>query len=1134
MTNIELYIDGVLTDTPNNFNIRLNRQLINPAELNTKDAQYSFNINLPPTANNNRALGFANVEEIKGKFIREYRAQLIINSVRIFIGLFRLSKVDGNGYSGNLYVPAVKSIKDIFGDVNLNALPEYRIPFTDFASSVTAINTAALTEPQMAIFPYVLYGLLPKVPLDRNANNFSARNLWDDSVRIKMQDIPPSINPLKMLKHIFNSQGYNIGGSAFNDSRLTQIYESYRNPQEYVQPWNFGRHGVMELSGRWDSRYNQRGGAEHFEKGVNQTSDRGYNIYTTDLFDSTNTVININQDPGANILYKEVNDNAGSTWAQTQVRVPASGYYKVRLLTSINVNAEMWRITDQRTGIQHIGGDGDKHINNFANRVYEIKLLRDRKGADFGLSNAKLDGGFYDLNQPQNTTFDGANIPKYFPQVPATGQINMIDQAQNRKHVLGFGFGSRDYLLNFSPGTQKPDNMFLNPRDSEGRLCQMQMSKPGISWDSSEELINRIATKNPGYWKYGRIGTFDNEGDNPDIDIDYSGGARVTGKVLDLQGNPADPDPDNLNTRTTGVYLSDATGFQNFLNGWEISEFIDVRNFLDLKFSAEVNPKDDAAVLVYYDENKFFIGVGIEAPSTGVGESYTNSPITYPAGTVYIRLCASVGTLSVSGADVTSENIILQRFPLQRFYTYTIDGGAGYTGRAFLHEAGENAPRMEVQFIDGIATFNTLGSIFVGTPLLSIYLKTSSYDVDGSLTIDRVIDEASSDVIGWELTDRYKIEINGAPDNYVYRNSVWQGNGSISAVVWLDAGELLTVATSSEEGFYRRSGMHTSPGMTRTTVDFSLRLEPYRTDMEWLKIDFQGHGTAVMSWSDPINFDMNSINLVGFMPSDQKANDYIDNIVKAFNLKLTQVRPTSFSLDVKQAKMSVSYLTVNLDDIASINGRANTPLGLPGAYKIGFTVNADEEGYFTTNDDGGGEFSTGSASDSVVEQKSSFSFNWFKEITKVESSGNVTLQLPVISKREAWVTSTAYDTAMSKRYVDLPQRFWYMDGLLPGTYKMNGVNMSLARVSNVAPSGESILNYKNNPKTLLTNYFTLIGIGSDSHYTEAEAYLSPVHYSKLDGSYMVTFNGDLYFPAEIEGYDPTGKNKTKIKLIRRI
>lgn len=1131
MTNIELLINEVLTDTGDNFSVRLNRQLINPAELNTKDAQYSFSISLPLTRKNNIAFGFANVEEIKGKFNKIYRAQLVINSMRIFAGNFRLSEVTNDGYKGNLYIPVVKSIKDIFGDINLNQNPEYRIPFNDFATSITAINAAAADTPQMAIFPYVLYGLLPKVPLDKNANNFSGRDVWDSSVRINMQDVPPSINPLKMLKHIFNAQGFALGGTAFNDEKLTQLYMSYRNPVDYVQPWNYGYHGKIELFGRWSTRWNERTGAEQYEAGVYQTSDRGYNMYSANILDSTNAKISVTQDPGGNVLHKEVNDTAGATWSQTQIRVPASGYYKIEFLTAVNViNNANWRATDPRTGVQHVSGDGDKHLNHFGYRVYEVKLLRDRKTADFGLSGAKLDGGFYEVNQPQNFIFDENNTPKYFPQVPPTGQINFIDQLQNRKLCLGFGFGSRNWPQNFLPFGGPPDNMFLNPRDP-GYLCQIMAAKPGRSW-STEPEINRIGVNSPGYWKYGRIGTFDNEGDNPDENLNYSGGTRINGKVLDAQGNPADPDPANLTTRFDDYALNNITGFINPLDNYETTDFIDVRNFNVLAFSGVVTASPDVAVLCYYDINKFYIGSGISAPTTGA-DTYTDSPITYPADAVYVRVCADEGTLTVTGNDITDENVILQRFPLQRFYTYVIEGGAGYTGWAYLHEAGETAPRMAVPFINGVATFETLGSTFATNPQLTIYLKTALFDVDGTLTIDRTIDDASSNVVGWETSNKFKIDFVNAPDNYVYRPSSWQGNGEVNAVVWLEAGELITVAAVSEEGLYRRQGMHTTAGWTNHTVDFALTITPFRTDDGWLKIDFQGHGTAVMNWADPVNFDTSTINLVGFLPSDVKTNDYIDNFVKAFNLKLTQTGANAFSLDVKQSKAATTTLTVDLDAIASVKDRGNTPLGLPAAYKLGFTINADEEGYFLTGDDGGGEYATGSIEDNVIEQKSSFSFNWFKPITRTETAqGPQTIYLPVISKHEVWTGATAYAEAMQKRFHDLPARFWYFDGILSGTNKINGVPLSLAKVSNTR--AESTLNYKNRPDTILTNYFTVLGIGSESHYTEVEAYLTPYQYSSLDGSYMVKFNNDLYYAAEIEGYDPQNKNKTKLKLIRKI
>ena len=44
MIVIELYINGKLCDLPGTFNIRINRQFINPQQLTLKDAQYSYSI----------------------------------------------------------------------------------------------------------------------------------------------------------------------------------------------------------------------------------------------------------------------------------------------------------------------------------------------------------------------------------------------------------------------------------------------------------------------------------------------------------------------------------------------------------------------------------------------------------------------------------------------------------------------------------------------------------------------------------------------------------------------------------------------------------------------------------------------------------------------------------------------------------------------------------------------------------------------------------------------------------------------------------------------------------------------------------------------------------------------------------
>jgi hypothetical protein len=89
-------------------------------------------------------------------------------------------------------------------------------------------------------------------------------------------------------------------------------------------------------------------------------------------------------------------------------------------------------------------------------------------------------------------------------------------------------------------------------------------------------------------------------------------------------------------------------------------------------------------------------------------------------------------------------------------------------------------------------------------------------------------------------------------------------------------------------------------------------------------------------------------------------------------------------------------------------------------------------------------------------------------------------------------------------------------------------------LSNTFNNGNKILhlNYKNQPDTLLRSFFSIVAT-NESHYTEIECFLSPEEYEQLDGSTTVQFNGDLYYVAAIEGYDPLGMNKTKLKLIKK-
>ncbi len=177
----------------------------------------------------------------------------------------------------------------------------------------------------------------------------------------------------------------------------------------------------------------------------------------------------------------------------------------------------------------------------------------------------------------------------------------------------------------------------------------------------------------------------------------------------------------------------------------------------------------------------------------------------------------------------------------------------------------------------------------------------------------------------------------------------------------------------------------------------------------------------------------------------------------------------------------------------------------------------------------------------TVNQTSNFSYNWFKTIKQKDNSGNTIqqIQIPIISNKEVWDdNSDDYREMLKKTYTNYAQRFWYIDG--NKFYEIEAILSSKAQKIFIPKLFNSLLdeyiltlNYKNEPSSILQTYFNVIA-PNDSNYTDIECYLSPDEYEQLNGSKLVKLNNDLYYIGSIEGYDPLGQNKTKLKLIRKV
>lgn len=499
--NVELYINKQLCDieNPKNLSITLKRQFLNPAELNTKDAQKSYNITLPATATNNYILGFKNTEEVRGKFVTIYDAYLVIGGVKIFDGKFRLSEIGKSYYSGNLGVPAQKSIKDIFGDRNMNEAGEWKIDFVEFSESIQKYNNTPNSE---CIFPYVMYGLIPK--RIGQGGNYTAKNTWDDTVALTIDDFPPSINCLQAIRKIFENERLNISGTAFNDERLTKLYMSYKNPLDYQMPWNYGTLGKIKLYADWSNYKNLNTGASiDIERTttVNSSPKVGNTsaVYATDLLSSINGIVISTEDNGRNIVESEVKD-FDRTYKNRSIVIPYSGLYKIvlsaniKLNTSGNVN-KRWIYNGfgkELLLLSPVFSSGqDLYISSFADRRHEIKVIRDNGEGDFNFDTLDIDREFYKENIDQDNNFDKnnpENFPKYFPN---NGELCYIDPTQSKNIVCGLSFG-KNY--------DKPNPFVDYIKPSKETMYSNTIAlKGGLSWNTEETDFIASAANNKGY-----------------------------------------------------------------------------------------------------------------------------------------------------------------------------------------------------------------------------------------------------------------------------------------------------------------------------------------------------------------------------------------------------------------------------------------------------------------------------------------------------------------------------------------------------------------------------------------------------------------------------------------------------------
>ena len=336
---ISLYVNGELMDinSDSSLGIRLNDILFNPEQTKTTQASYSFTFTVPSTPTNDRIFAFANNIDKLNKFNARYVAELYADETLIFEGsvIVKGFKYDTKEYQCNLVSKKVYNLDEIFGEMVLTDI-EWDVPFI----GAETINLVNADNNYKYYFPLVSYGVFQKNPVscDDVGCEYTSKFQIDEYNKWWLESFYPSLNTLEVIKKAFEQKGFNVGGTAFNDPVISNIYQSINISNEQQPMYNLGlyKFGNIVLDFKFNNVFMYKGWEQDLtypylrvDPTTNQNDTTKYNFSSIDVWNllDLDTQVTINRlsdnyiyDPGEHLFV-----------------IPADGWYKIDLSAGFNI-----------------------------------------------------------------------------------------------------------------------------------------------------------------------------------------------------------------------------------------------------------------------------------------------------------------------------------------------------------------------------------------------------------------------------------------------------------------------------------------------------------------------------------------------------------------------------------------------------------------------------------------------------------------------------------------------------------------------------------------------------------------------------------------------------------------------------
>lgn len=375
-------------------------------------------------------------------------------------------------------------------------------------------------------------------------------------------------------------------------------------------------------------------------------------------------------------------------------------------------------------------------------------------------------------------------------------------------------------------------------------------------------------------------------------------------------------------------------------------------------------------------------------------------------------------------------------------------------------------------------------------------------------------------------------------------------NGQLSCIVHLNKNDVLQLM-AIHRGWYTEAGNYVT---YQTTNNVQLKISAFSPrSYDQIKSSYS------YDYYAPTEFPTN-LQVANFFNSETLVSEWVQGILNAFNLQLTQ---NGTNIDICTKKSQISNYAVEFDNRVNTAEAESERIDYPKSMAVKYRINEDEWGFERSavasaggdesilNDDDWKKYADSGFTDielnddTYITDKSEtslpFSYSWYDNFTwfEVNQSGEETqnaiiLRLPVISNYSYMINGYDYEESMKHDGFGLPQRFWYKPEEKPAqvwteTYPKQSVTLF---VPNNTYNGLN-LSYKTSEKSLLDVFFDIKAY-LGSNYVNVEAYITPEEYKAIKNGALIHFDSDIYVPIEVSGYDPTGNEATSIKMMKRM